>query len=61
MKIRWQKLLLKITFWLAAEIGFNFLGIDDIADYSEFIFEKPVILLISHLNIRRKNEPYFIN
>ncbi len=61
MKVRWQKLLLTATFWLATEICFNFLGIDDIADYSEFIFEKPVILLIGNLNLRRKNEQYFIN
>ncbi len=61
MSVRWQKLLLTITFWLATEICFNFLGIDDMADYSEFIFEKPVILLISNLNVRRKNEQHFIN
>jgi hypothetical protein len=38
MKLRWQKLLLPITFWLLTEIWFNLLGIDDLADYSEFIF-----------------------
>jgi hypothetical protein len=38
MKPRWQKLLLSITFWLATEIWFNLVGIDDLADYSEFIF-----------------------
>jgi hypothetical protein len=45
MKVRWQKLLLTATFWLATEICFNFLGIDDIADYSEFIFNQQVIVL----------------
>ncbi len=39
MDISWQKLLVKISFWLAAEIFLNLLGIDDLADYSEFIFE----------------------
>ena len=39
MNVRWQKLLVKISFWLAAEISLNLLGIDDLADYSEFIFE----------------------
>ena len=42
MNVRWKKLLVKTTLWLVAEIWFNFLGIDDLADYSEFIFEKGV-------------------
>ena len=46
MKVRWQKLLLTATFWLATEIWFNFLGIDDLVDYSEFIFERPEIVLL---------------
>lgn len=45
MKMRWKKLLATITLWLIAEIWFNFLGIDNLADYGEFIFEKPLILL----------------
>ncbi|MEB3217979.1 MAG: hypothetical protein VKN72_17350 [Nostocales cyanobacterium 94392] len=39
MNIRWQKLLVKTFFWLATEIVLNLIGIDDLADYSEFIFE----------------------
>ena len=39
----WKKLLLRTTLWLVAEIYLNFLGIDDLADYSEFIFERHVI------------------
>lgn len=34
-----QKFLVKITFWLLAEIWLNFVGLDNIADYSEYIFE----------------------
>ncbi len=45
MNVQWQKLLLTTTFWLATEICFNFLGIDDLADYGEFIFERHVIVL----------------
>ena len=45
MNMQWQKLLLTATFWLVTEICFNFLGIDDIADYSEFIFKQQVIVL----------------
>jgi hypothetical protein len=39
MNIRWQKLLVKMSFWLATEIILNLVGIDDLADYSEFIYE----------------------
>ncbi|AOY80781.1 hypothetical protein BJP36_13520 [Moorena producens JHB] len=39
----WQKIIV----WLITEIILNLLGIDDLADYSEFIFEKQVINLNS--------------
>lgn len=39
MEIRWRKLLGKFTIWLTLEILLNLMGLDDIADYSEFIFE----------------------
>ncbi len=35
----------KTTLWLVAEIWLNFLVIDNLADYSEFIFEKHVLVL----------------
>ena len=34
-----NKLIVKTVIWLATEILFNFVGIDDLADYSEFVFE----------------------
>ena len=36
MKIYWKTLLVRITIWLVLEIGLNFLGLDSLADYSEF-------------------------
>ncbi len=33
-----QKLFFKLMFWLVLEIILNLIGLDDIADYSEFIF-----------------------
>jgi hypothetical protein len=42
MKVRWQKLLLEVTFGLATEICFNSLGIDAIADYGEFISSQKI-------------------
>ena len=41
MRSRWQK----ITFWLIAEITLNLIGLDDLADYSEFIFEQQAVLI----------------
>ncbi len=45
-----NKLIAKTVIWLAAEILFNFVGIDDLADYSEFVFENnsetDVVLLL---------------
>jgi hypothetical protein len=38
--MQWKKLLVRIVFWLSMEIVLSLLGLDDIADYSEFIFEK---------------------
>ena len=45
-----NKLIAKVVIWLLAEILFNFVGIDDLADYSEFVFENnsetDVVLLL---------------
>lgn len=30
----------KVIIWLVAEIVLNFVGLDDLTDYSEFVFEK---------------------
>ncbi len=32
-----KQLLLKILFWFASEILLNLAGLDDLADYSEFL------------------------
>ncbi len=42
-----QKLIAKILIWLSAEILLSFLGLDNLADYSEFIYEKPIEILIA--------------
>ena len=39
MRVQWKQLLLKALIWLAAESLLTFLGIDNLADYSEFLFE----------------------
>ena len=45
MKTQWKKLLVKTTVWLAAEIILNLLGLDNLADYSEFIYEQEVMVV----------------
>ena len=44
MKKYWKKTLLRITFWLSVEIVLNLLQLDTLSDYSEFVFERKVLL-----------------
>ncbi|MDJ0716544.1 MAG: hypothetical protein QNJ54_20410 [Prochloraceae cyanobacterium] len=37
MKVQWQKLWVKIAVWLVAEILLTSIGLDELADYSEFL------------------------
>jgi len=43
MTIRWKTLVTKLTVWLALEITLSMLGLDDIADYSEFLNETSIV------------------
>ncbi len=45
MKSNWKTSLLRLSIWLMAEISLNLVGLDDLADYSEFIFERNQIVL----------------
>lgn len=44
MKMQWKKICVKTAIWLVTEIILNLLGLDNLADYSEFIFEKEVAI-----------------
>ena len=44
MKVRWKILLTKTLIWLSAEILLNIIGLDTIADYSEYIFDRNVVV-----------------
>ncbi|GFE70789.1 hypothetical protein [Chroococcus sp. FPU101] len=37
MKVKWKKLVTMSLMWLASEIVLNFSGLDNLADYGEFI------------------------
>jgi hypothetical protein len=45
MKAQWQKIVIKVTMWLMVEILLNILGLDNLADYGEFVFHKEVTTL----------------
>ncbi len=48
-RIRWKILLTRMLFWLIAEIMLNCLGIDDLADYGEYVFERSPVSSLSTL------------
>ncbi|HEY9833758.1 MAG TPA: hypothetical protein V6D26_24620 [Stenomitos sp.] len=44
MKTQWKNRWVKVTIWVALEIILNLLGLDNLADYSEFIFEQEMAI-----------------
>ncbi|ACB49772.1 hypothetical protein cce_0421 [Crocosphaera subtropica ATCC 51142] len=53
MKISWKKLLIQTSVWITSEIVLNLIGLDNIADYSEFIFkQKETIFLTTAISER---------
>jgi hypothetical protein len=45
----WKELLIKLLVWVTLEICLNLLGIDDLMDCSEFIFEKDYIVFCYYI------------
>ena len=43
---QWQKLFFKLMFWLVLEILLNLMGLDDVADYGEFVFNDENITIL---------------
>lgn len=39
MEVRWKKLFVKTSVWLTAEIILTVVGLDNLADYSEFALQ----------------------
>jgi hypothetical protein len=44
MRVKWKKLFAQIILWLVAEVILNLLGLDNLADYGEFVFDKEAIV-----------------
>jgi hypothetical protein len=38
MRVKWKTLIAKVTAWMVLELLLNLLGLDHLADYSEFLF-----------------------
>ena len=51
--VRWQNLFIKTTFWISAEIVLGLMGLDNLADYSEFLLQRQTFLsmteVVTHL------------
>ncbi|QUY45414.1 hypothetical protein [Acaryochloris marina] len=46
MTVRWHQLLVSLSLWLLAELVLNLVGIDDLVDYSEYLFERHAIVFL---------------
>lgn len=46
MKVRWKILLMSMTMWLIGEISLNLVGLDEFADYGEFLQYKYILMAI---------------
>ncbi len=45
MQLKWKTFVFKTMFWMMGEILLNLLGLDNVADYSEFLFGQELELL----------------
>ncbi len=44
MKVKWRKLFVETSAWVTAEVVLNVVGLDNLADYSEFVFQSKAML-----------------
>ncbi len=47
MRIRFRRLVINLSVWLTTEILLGFLGLDDLADYGEYLKEREAIAALS--------------
>jgi hypothetical protein len=52
----WKKVVYQTGVWLTAEIWLNLIGLDDIADYSEFIFAQDLHLHLTSCRTVKINQ-----
>ena len=44
MTVCWRQLIVSLSLWFIAELVLNLVGIDDLVDYSEYLFERHEIV-----------------
>lgn len=47
MKVKWSHLIFKILIWLSAEIYLTAIGLDNLADYGEYVFQYKALIQIA--------------
>ncbi|MGQ4648066.1 hypothetical protein [Lyngbya aestuarii] len=58
-KTRWKNVCFKLTTWLVTEIILNLLGLDDLADYGEFVFDPEVIIATTNPQLTVVVPPHY--
>jgi hypothetical protein len=46
MKKQWERQMIKLTVWVFTEVLLNLVGLDNLADYSEFLGDRREITLL---------------
>lgn len=60
MTIRWQQLFVSLSLWLMAEFLLNLVGVDDLVDYSEYIFDRHTLVAVrQHTSEQHALPPLF--
>jgi hypothetical protein len=47
MTIYWKNLVFRLLVWLALELLLGFLDLDELADYSEFLGERTLVIYLT--------------
>ncbi len=55
MKVQWHKLWIKVFLWLGVEILLTLIGLDELADYSEFLCQHKEMASISDMQLALKS------
>jgi hypothetical protein len=57
MNTPWQHRLTKIFLWFIAELALNVLGLDQLADYSEYMLSRNTIIHLASFSSLRQPNP----
>ena len=57
MKVQWKILLTSMAMWLLGEITLNLVGLDEVADYGEFLQDKSQLISKARRSDTFKSKP----